>query len=77
MATRCRLGGTTLTANLTGGHTAGCTSWTLPVVDAGKTYNVLVVCSVGVNANYVLVGDKRNYPSIVEDYRKSFARVGE
>lgn len=69
------LGGMTLTANLTAGHTAGCTSWTMQVADAGKQYDVLVVCSVGVNANYVLVGDKRNYPSIVEDYRKSFARV--
>ncbi|MEO5926703.1 MAG: subclass B3 metallo-beta-lactamase [Bryobacteraceae bacterium] len=69
------LGGTTLTANLTAGHTAGCTSWTFPVVEAGKEYNVLVVCSVGVNANYVLVGDKRNYPNIVNDYRKSFDRV--
>lgn len=69
------LGGMTLTANLTGGHTAGCTSWTFQAEEAGKRYDVLVVCSVGVNADYVLVGDKRNYPSIVEDYRKSFARV--
>lgn len=69
------LGGTTLIANLTAGHTAGCTSWTMQVTDAGKQYDVLVVCSVGVNANYVLTGDKRNYPGIVEDYRKSFARV--
>jgi len=69
------LGGVTLTANLTAGHTAGCTSWTFQAEDAGKKYDALIVCSVGVNANYVLVGDKRNYPSIVEDYRKSFARV--
>jgi metallo-beta-lactamase class B len=69
------LGGVTLTANLTAGHTAGCTSWTFQAEEAGKKYDVLIVCSVGVNANYVLVGDKRNYPSIVEDYRKSFVRV--
>lgn len=69
------LGGTTLTANLTAGHTAGCTSWTLQVQEAGRTYDVLVVCSVGVNANYVLVGDKRNYPAVAEDYPKSFARL--
>jgi metallo-beta-lactamase class B len=69
------LGGTTLTANLTAGHTPGCTSWTMQTTEAGKTYDVLVACSVGVNANYVLTGDKRNYPSIAEDYRKSFARI--
>jgi metallo-beta-lactamase class B len=69
------LGGTTLTANLTAGHTAGCTSWTFQAEDAGKKYNVLVVCSVGVNADYQLVGPKRNYPAIVEDYRKSYARL--
>jgi metallo-beta-lactamase class B len=69
------LGGMTLTANLTAGHTAGCTSWTFQAEDGGKKYNVLVVCSVGVNADYQLVGPKRNYPTIVEDYRKSYARL--
>jgi metallo-beta-lactamase class B len=69
------LGGMTLTANLTAGHTEGCTSWTFPVTDGGKQYDVLVVCSVGVNANYVLTGGKPNYPGIADDYRKSFAKV--
>ena len=30
------LGGTTLTAHLTPGHTRGCTTWTTPVQDGGK-----------------------------------------
>ena len=40
------LGGVTLTAHLTAGHTHGCTSWTTPVQDGGKTYNVLFGCSL-------------------------------
>ena len=40
------LGGTTLTAHLTPGHTRGCTTWTTPVQDGGKTYNVMFGCSL-------------------------------
>src|ERR1700674_1558237 len=42
------LGGTTLVAHLTGGHTPGCTTWTTKIDENGKSYNVLIVCSVGV-----------------------------
>jgi metallo-beta-lactamase class B len=66
-----KFGGTTLVAHLTGGHTKGCTTWTTQVQEAGKTYNVVVVCSVGVNPGYVLVNNK-DYPQIAEDYVKSF-----
>jgi len=61
------LGGTTLTAHLTAGHTPGCTTWTTKV----ESYNVLIVCSVGFNAGYVLVNNK-DYPSIADDYVRSF-----
>jgi len=40
------LGGTTLTAHLTAGHTRGCTSWTTTASENGKTYNVLIGCSL-------------------------------
>src|SRR5580693_176661 len=40
------LGGMTLTAHLTPGHTKGCTTWTLKVDEGGKTYDVVVVGSV-------------------------------
>ena len=40
------LGGVTLTAHLTAGHTRGCTTWTMPVQDAGRTYNVVFACSL-------------------------------
>ena len=40
------LGGVTLTAHLTAGHTRGCTTWTMPVQDGGRTYNVVFACSL-------------------------------
>ena len=40
------LGGMTLTAHLTPGHTRGCTTWTTAVREDGKTYNVLFGCSL-------------------------------
>src|SRR5690348_4158421 len=65
------LGGATLTAHLTAGHTPGCTTWTTKVVENSKSYNVLIVCSVGINPGYVLVNNK-DYPSIADDYARSF-----
>ena len=63
------LGNTTLTAHLTPGHTRGCTTWTLPVTDAGKTYNVMIACG-GLQEDARLVGNK-NYPDIAADWAKS------
>ncbi len=34
------LGGLTLTAHLTPGHTKGCTTWTMPVSDNGRLINL-------------------------------------
>jgi metallo-beta-lactamase class B len=39
------LGGTTLVAHLTPGHTRGCTTWTMKAVDGGKPFNVVFACS--------------------------------
>ena len=66
-----KLGGTTLVAHLTAGHTPGCTTWTMKAIENGKSYNVLIVCSVGINPGYVLVNNK-DYPSIADDYAHSF-----
>jgi metallo-beta-lactamase class B len=65
------LGGTTLTAHLTPGHTRGCTTWTMTALDAGKAYNVVFVCSATVLPGYQLVGHE-SYPGIAADYEKSF-----
>jgi metallo-beta-lactamase class B len=77
------LGGVSLTALLTPGHTRGCTTWTMRAKLGGKNRNVVVVCSPNVNPNYRLVDDKKAghdpgvanayyYPEIVRDYEKSF-----
>jgi metallo-beta-lactamase class B len=66
-----KLGGTTLVAHRTAGHTKGCTTWTLRAQEADKAYNVLISCSIGVNPGYVLVNNK-DYPEIADDYVRSF-----
>jgi len=66
-----RLGGNTLVAVLTPGHTKGCTTWTLKVQDHGKPYNVVIVGSAGVNDARTLVNNA-NYPDIVTDYQRCF-----
>jgi metallo-beta-lactamase class B len=39
------LGGTTLVAHLTPGHTPGCTTWTMKTMEGTKTYDVVFACS--------------------------------
>jgi metallo-beta-lactamase class B len=65
------LGGTTLVAHLTPGHTRGCTTWTLRVQDGGKSYEVVIIGSVGVNPGFILVNNK-DVPQIADEYRGSF-----
>jgi metallo-beta-lactamase class B len=67
-----KLGGATVTAHLTPGHTQGCTTWSMKATEAGKTYDVVIVCSVGWNPGYILVNNK-DYPQISDDYVRSFA----
>jgi metallo-beta-lactamase class B len=67
------VGGTTLTANLTPGHTRGCTSWSMPVSEGGRAYRLLFFCSSSVALNR-LVGPPQ-YPGIIEDYERTFARA--
>ena len=66
------LGGSTLTARLTPGHTPGCTTWTMQVAEGGRMLNAVIVGSPNVNAGFVLVNNK-NYPGIAADYVKTFA----
>ena len=66
-----KLGGSVLTAHLTPGHTKGCTTWTMKVTEAGKTYDVVIVGSPNVNAGFKLVNNAQ-YPKIAEDYQKTF-----
>ena len=66
-----RLGDALLVAHLTPGHTRGCTTWTMKVQEAGKTYDVVIVGSPNVNPGYKLV-DNAQYPQIAADYERMF-----
>jgi len=68
---RVTLGGSTLVAHLTPGHTKGCTTWTAKIAEGGKTYDVVIVGSPNVNPGYILVGN-RDYPQIATDYVRTF-----
>lgn len=65
------LGGTTLTAHLTPGHTKGCTTWTAKVEEGGKPLDVVFLCSLSINPGVSLT-DSPKYPRIAEDYRRTF-----
>jgi metallo-beta-lactamase class B len=66
-----KLGGVTLVAHLTPGHTRGCTTWTWRVEDGGKTYDVVVIGSPNVNPGFKLVNND-DYPEIAADFAKTF-----
>lgn len=61
------LGETTLVAHLTPGHTRGCTTWTTKAQEGGKTYDVVINCSLRSPA--VLT------PPIVDELNRSFKLV--
>jgi metallo-beta-lactamase class B len=61
------LGGSTLIAHLTPGHTRGCTTWTMRAQEGGKTYNVMFGCSL--RSPGVLT------PDIVDEFTRSFKLV--
>ena len=68
------LGGTTLVAHLTAGHTRGCTSWSLQVDDGGTPRTAVVVCSVTLLPGVQLL-DNDAYPNIVDDFRATSKRL--
>jgi metallo-beta-lactamase class B len=65
------LGGVTLTARRTAGHTRGCTTWTWRVQEGERDLDVVVVGSPNVNPGYQLV-DNADYPEIADDFAKTF-----
>ena len=71
-----KLGGTTLVAHLTPGHTRGCTTWTMKVSEGGKSLDAVIIGSPNVNPGYKLVGNAA-YPTIADDYRRMFKVLGE
>ncbi|MET0552412.1 MAG: subclass B3 metallo-beta-lactamase [Vicinamibacteria bacterium] len=61
------LGGATLKAVRTPGHTPGSTTWTMTADEKGTKYQVVFAASAGINPGTRLVTDP-SYPGIVEDY---------
>ena len=70
---RVELGGVSLTAHLTPGHTKGCTTWTMRVNENGKKYDVLFLCGLTVSL-YKLTNNPQ-YPNIVADARSSLHKL--
>ena len=68
------LGGVTLTAHHVPGHTLGNLSWTTTIQEEGRTLNVTIMPSIGVNNGVILVNNPRN-PTIVEQYQSSFRKL--
>lgn len=65
------LGGTTLVAHLTPGHSRGCTTWTLKVTDSARIYDVVIIGSLGVNPGFQLVNNAEA-PGIADEFRRAF-----
>jgi metallo-beta-lactamase class B len=70
---RVELGGVTLTAHLTPGHTKGCTTWSMRANENGKDYDVLFLCGLTVSPYKLTNND--HYPNITEDVRNSLAKL--
>ena len=65
------LGGVTLVAHLTPGHSIGCTTWSMKVTDGGKQYDVVFVGGTTINPGVRLVRNP-TWPGIAADYAKTF-----
>ena len=66
-----KLGGVTLVAHMTPGHSIGCTTWTMRVTDGGKTYDVVIVGGTTINPGVEFVRHP-TYPGIADDYAHTF-----
>lgn len=76
------LGGITLTAHKTAGHTRGCTTWTMrshiPGEPAGTLRNIVIVGGVSFWSEFHFVaspGHPASYPGIAADFQHTFAEL--
>ena len=65
-----RLGGNTLTAYLTPGHTRGNTTWLWTAQEGGLSYTVNLMGSLSLNDARLLVSP--THPDLVEQYRRAY-----
>jgi metallo-beta-lactamase class B len=68
---KIELGGTELTAHLTPGHTRGSVTYSLDILEDGRTYHVLIANLGTINPGTVLVKNPK-YPLIADDYASTF-----
>ena len=71
---RVTLGGVTLTAHLTPGHTRGATTWTMDVTDGSVIRHVVFFSSASINAGTRLLNNPL-YPDFVRDFETTFATL--
>jgi metallo-beta-lactamase class B len=62
-----KLGGESLIARRTPGHTRGCTTWTTTAQEGGRTYNVMIGCSLRPPATLT--------PEIINEFNRSLKTV--
>jgi metallo-beta-lactamase class B len=63
------LGGMTLVAHLTPGHTHGDTTWSMKVQEAGKSYDVVIIGSMGFNGT---AQQLLSNPALIAEYEQGF-----
>ena len=71
---RVTLGGVTLTAHVTPGHTRGATTWTMDVLDGSTARLVVFFSSASINAGTHLINNPQ-YPEFVRDFEATFATL--
>ncbi|MEX3172997.1 SPR family subclass B3 metallo-beta-lactamase [Serratia quinivorans] len=69
------LGDLKLTALMTPGHLPGATSWLTTLHQGGQSYRLVYADSLATPDYYLI--DNKNYPSLVQDIRGSFARLAQ
>jgi metallo-beta-lactamase class B len=70
------LGGVTIRAHLTAGHTKGCTTWTMTVQEGDQQSQVVFVGGTSINPGVRLLKNTR-HPRIAEDYARTFRVLKE
>jgi metallo-beta-lactamase class B len=71
---RVSLGGVTLVAHLTPGHTRGATTWTMDAPADGRMQHVVFFSSASINPGTRLVNNPL-FPDFAEEFEKTFATL--
>jgi metallo-beta-lactamase class B len=69
-----KLGGTILTCHLTPGHTKGCMTWTMDVLEEGQLRHVVFFGSTSLLPGVRLLNNPQ-YPQMVDDFRETYRKL--